>query len=417
MLELSMREARRLAIGAQLLAGPPPKRPTKERMRDVIRHLGALQIDSISVVERSHHIVLWSRLGNHPRDWLYELHGKDRALFEYWAHAAAYVPIENFRYFRRMMLEHASNGSTGWGSRSREWLDENRHVIDLILDRVREQGAVSTKSFAAPEGAARAEAWAWHGNKPTNLGLDILWTTGVLMIDRRQAFQRWYDLTERVHPEWDDAQIPTIQEEQNALGEIALRAMGVVYPRWLPDYFRTDWGRRSIDGSASGRILDHLVDTGAGVTARVRGIEGEAVVASYLLEKRIPPSRTTLLSPFDSLVWHRLRTSELFDFFLQLESYTPAEMRRYGYFSLPILYRDQLVGRLDPKADRNARVLTAKAVHLEPWFAPKADERFYRSLATTLRDFARFNGCDAIEIGAGDPPRSATLLKDAMLRE
>lgn len=414
MLELSVREARRLAIGAQLLAGPAPKRPTKQRMLNVVRHLGALQIDSISVVARSHHIVMWSRLGNHPQDWLYELHGEDRALFEYWAHAAAYVPIENFRYFRRMMLEFGSGNGTGWGSRSREWFEQNSQVIDLILDRVQRHGPVSTKTFQPPEGAPRAEAWSWYGNKPTNLGLDILWTKGVLMIDRRQAFQRWYDLTERVHPEWDDSQIPSREEEQNSLGEIALRAMGVVYPRWLPDYFRTNWGRRSIDGTASQRILRHLVDTGAATPATVRGLDGEAYVATYLLDQKIPRSRTTLLSPFDSLVWHRQRTSEMFDFFLQLEAYTPAEKRRYGYFSLPILYRDQLVGRIDPKADRKSRILTAKAVHLEPWFVPKADERFYTSLAETLEDFARFNASDAIEVLDSDPPDAAPRLRHAL---
>src|SRR5690606_39425912 len=152
MLDLSLREARRIAIGAQLLAGPTPKRPTKQRMLDVIRHLGAVQIDSISVVARSHHIVLWSRIGNHPYDWVYGLLGTERALFEYWAHAAAFVPIENFRYFRRAMLAHERDGSGAWSLPARRWLSENGHVLDQIMAHVMERGAVSAKSFAPPDG-------------------------------------------------------------------------------------------------------------------------------------------------------------------------------------------------------------------------------------------------------------------------
>ena len=414
MLELSLREARRLSIGAQGLAGPPPKRPTKALMLETIRQLGALQIDSISVVARSHHIVLWSRLGDHNPRWLDELHGPDRALFEYWAHAAAYVPIELFPYFRRAMLGYLETSGNGWSERTRTWMREHQELLDHVVETIRVNGPVRSSSFDAPEGAARAAAWAWYGNKPTNLALDLLWTMGVLMIDRRDKFQRWYDLIGRVHPTWDDASLPSVEDEQRTLGALALNAMGLASIRWLPDYFRTNWGTRAIPTSTSRRILDELVESGAGVPARVRGLDEGFVVSSALLERRIKPSRTTLLSPFDSLIWHRRRTSELFDFELRLESYTPAEKRVYGYFSLPILYRDRLVGRLDPKADRKARVLTVKALHLEPWFASQADERFYAELAAALRSFRDFNACDDISVERGVPEEAAARLRDAL---
>jgi uncharacterized protein len=416
-LDLSLKEARRLAIGAQRLAGRPPRRATKQTVLDTIRHLGALQIDSISVVARSHHIVLWSRIGNHPQEWLYDLLGEDRAIFEYWAHAAAFVPIEMFPYFRRKMLRYQQLDSDGWSSRGAEWLQENQELLDHVVTHIRDNGPASAKTFDPPEGAERAAPWAWYGNKPTNRALDALWTMGTLMIDRREKFSRWYDLTERVHPSWDDANLPSVEEEEHALGAIALRAMGVVHPHWLPDYFRTNWAVRTRNGSAAQRILHDLVATGAGVRARVRGLEGEAVVSAELLEGRIPPSRTTLLSPFDSLVWDRRRTLELFDFPLQLEAYTPAPKRRYGYFSLPILYRDLLVGRLDPKADRPAKVLIIKALHLEPAFVGSADERFYTSLAETLWDFAAFNACDTVEVLLSDPPDAAIRLRESLLRQ
>jgi uncharacterized protein YcaQ len=414
MLELSLKEARRLNIGAQLLAGKPPKRPTKQMMRDTIRHLGALQIDSISVVARSHHIVMWSRLGNHPQDWLYELHGKDRALFEYWAHAAAYVPIEHYPLFRRMMLEHHNGTGSRWSQRTHEWIQDNQELIDNVIAKIRKEGAVATTSFSAPEGAAKAAPWAWYGNKPTNLALDILWTDGTLMIDRREKFQRWYDLTERVHTTWDDRLIPSVEEERTTLAALALTAMGVTTRRWLPDYFRKNQNDGAIRGEATGGVLQHLVETGFATPVRIKGIEDDAYVQTALLDRRIPISRTTLLSPFDSLIWDRRRASELFGFDLMLEAYTPAPKRQYGYFSLPILYRDQLVGRLDPKAERKAGRFIVKALHLEPWFAGKDDDRFYAELAATLSDFAAFNGCDEFAIERADPEPAAERLRDAL---
>lgn len=414
MLELSLKEARRLMIGAQLLAGKPPKRPTKQMMRDTIRHLGALQIDSISVVARSHHIVMWSRMGNHPPEWLDELLNSDRALFEYWAHAAAFVPIEHYPYFRRMMLEHRDGTGNAWSKRSRQWIQEHQELIDGVIAHVRDNGPVSSSSFAAPEGTERARPWAWYGNKPTNIALEVLWTNGTLMIDRREKFQRWYDLTERVHPTWDDRLIPSIEEERNTLAALALTALGVTTARWLPDYFRKNWGSGPLPSRATHGILEHLVDTGFATPARIEGIADDAYVQTALLDRKIPLSRTTLLSPFDSLVWDRRRAAELFGFPLMLEAYTPAPKRQYGYFSLPILYRDQLVGRLDPKAERKTGLFVVKALHLEPWFAGKDDDRFYAALATTLRDFASFNGCSNFAVERSVPDHAEGRMLDAL---
>lgn len=410
MLELSRREARRLMIGSQLLSGPVPKRPTKVRMREVIRHLGAVQIDSISVVQRSHHIVLWSRLGNHPPEWLSELLADDRAIFEYWVHAAAYAPIELFPYFRRNMLEFAERS----GQSTRDWMEKNREVLEHVLEHVRANGAVTTKSFEPPPGSKRAEPWAWYGNKPTNLALDILWSTGDLMIDRRDKFQRVYDLTERVNPAWDDSSLPTVEEAQRALALTALNALGVTTARWLPDYFRVNLSRRTISPANAPKLLHCLVESGDAVPARIQGIDEPAFVSTTALEQKFRPSRTTLLSPFDSLVWHRQRARELFDFELFLEAYTPRPKRVYGYYSLPILYRDQLVGRLDPKAHRKTGQFEILSLHLEPWFVGKDDERFYTQLAATLTDFSCFNGTNYVTVGMSNPPEARERLEAAL---
>jgi uncharacterized protein YcaQ len=409
MLEITKKKARRLIIGAQLLAGPPPKRPTRRMMRATIEQLGALQIDSISVVERSHHLVLWSRLGNHPTEWLHELMTDERAIFEYWAHACAYVPIELFGPFRRRMLEFPNNSS----KRTVEWIEEHREVLEHVEQYVRENGAVSSRSFDPPEGAKRSEPWAWYGNKPTNLALDMLWTMGTLMIDRREGFQRIYDLTERVHPEWSDDDLPTEDEARDVLAERALQAMGLMTARWLPDYFRSGWSR-AIASSLSRTMMDRLVERGVAVPARVRGLDDDVVVSAELLERRILPSRTTLLSPFDSLIWDRRRARELFDYEVKFEVYVPRPKRRYGYYNLAILHRDELVGQLDPKVDRKARELIIHSLHLEPDFAGRDDERFYADLAAALHDFRAFNGADDITIAWSDPPEAAGRLRSAL---
>lgn len=410
MLELSVKQARRLMIGAQLLSGPPPKRPTKRRMLEIIQHLGALQIDSISVVERSHHLVLWSRLGNHPTEWLYELHGEDRALFEYWAHACAYVPIELYGCFRRIMREFGENIP----NRLPDWFEENPGILETVMERVRQEGAVTTKSFKPPEGSARAKPWAWYGNKPTNLALDILWTSGELMVDRREKFQRHYDLAERVYPEWDDSQSPDLDEERDRLADVTINALGVSTARWLPDYFRTHRAPNAITAKNANAVLDSLIERGVAVRGRIKELDAEVAVSTAALERNFKPSRTTMLSPFDNLIWHRLRTQELFNFDVRLEVYVPKAKRQYGYFSLPILYRDELVGRLDPKVDRKAGVLYVNALHLEPAFAGRDDDRFYNELATTLRDFRDFNGASEICVQAADPAHAGPALRDAL---
>ncbi|MEZ4521564.1 MAG: crosslink repair DNA glycosylase YcaQ family protein [Thermomicrobiales bacterium] len=411
MLELSIKQARRLMIGAQQLDGPPPKRPTKKRMLETIRQLGVLQIDSISVVERSHHLVLWSRLGNHPTEWLYELHGEDRELFEYWAHACAYTPIELFGPFRRRMLDHERLRS----KRAEEWIAENQEVLDRVVAFVRENGAVSTRSFDPPPGAKKAEAWAWYGNKPTNLALDILWTDGTLMIDRREGFQRFYDLTERVHPEWiDEEHLPTEQEALDQIAARTLQALGVATAAWLPDYFRSNSSSGLVPRRQAAEVRDRLVELDLAVPARVKGLDDEVIVWKELLDKRIRPSRTTLLSPFDSLIWDRRRAVELFDYQVKFEVYVPRAKRQYGYFNLAILHRDELVGQLDPKVHRKERLLTINSLHLEPHFIGRDDDRFYASLAETLRDFMAFNGADEIEVKWSDPEEAAGRLQTAL---
>jgi hypothetical protein len=235
------------------------------------------------------------------------------------------------------------------------------------------------------------------------------------MVDRREGFQRFYDLTERVHPDWDDDEhLPTEQEALDQIATRTLRALGVATAAWLPDYFRSNQAAGLIPRKRATAVMERLVELDVAVPARVRGLADEVVVWKELLERRIPPSRTTLLSPFDSLIWDRRRAVELFDYQVKFEVYVPPPKRQYGYYNLAILHRDELVGQLDPKVHRKERLLRINSLHLEPEFAGRDDERFYASLAATLRDFMAFNGADEVVVERSDPEAAAGRLRAAL---
>jgi uncharacterized protein YcaQ len=408
-IELGLEEARALAVMAQRLDEPRLEAPGKADLAELIRWLGCVQIDTIAVVARSQYLVLWSRLGRYDPAWLDELHYPDRQLFEYWAHAASIIPVELYPYFRRRMRE--------FELRSRDyhtdWSDENHEVFDHIRERIHARGPVSSSDFDKPADAGPAEPWSWWGGKPANRALDILWSTGELGIQKRINFQRYYHFSRQLYPEHHQRELPSPEQERRVLAAIAVRAMGLAAPRWLNDYFRTKWGTRGHSGPKPEVLLGELASEGDLFPVEVEAI-GPAYVAAAnqpLLEAvrgGARPRRTTLLSPFDNLIWDRARTEELFGFEYRLECYTPAEKRRYGYFTMPILHRGRLIGRLEPKVDRKQRVFTVRSLHLEPGVA--LDAALAEALERTLIDFAAFNGAESVE------PREVEQLAELVAR-
>jgi uncharacterized protein YcaQ len=363
--------------------------------------MGVLQIDSISVVARSPYLVLWSRIGAYDPVWLDELLAEG-AIFEYWSHAACFVPIEDYGLYRRMML--AKSG------KSREWMEAHPDALERVMGHIRKEGPVRSAEFARTDGKAGGW-WEW---KPEKRALEHLFAAGELMISHRENFHRVYDLRERVLenalPNWEDALAPTELEASRALALKAVRALGVAVARWVPDYFRTP--KR---GATS--LLDELADGGSLLRA---GIEGEpayvhpenARLAEEVLAGRQPSSVTTLLSPFDPVVWDRARASELFGFDYKIEVYTPAARRRYGYYSLPILYGGTLVGRLDAKAHRKAGHFEVKAAHLEP--GVPVSEELVASLAGALRACASWHATPDVLVRRSDPPELAAALRSML---
>jgi hypothetical protein len=399
---LSLTEAQRLAVAAQSLDCQPPTQPTKADVLALVRQLGCIQIDTIHVVARSPYLILWSRLGDYDPAWLDQLLYPDRQVFEYWAHAASIVPIEHWPLFRSRMLEYA-RGEHGWGS---DWQAENHQVVAQVLAEIRARGPLGAADFTAPPGHRGGGWWDW---KPAKHALDFLWSSGELMIERRVNFHRRYELRERLLPDWDDAQLPTEDERRRQLAEIALRAMGLATAHQLADYFRQKRAGLS-------EILEAFVAEGLAERIQVADWPAPAYMDRSAWEQHsrgLPaPEHTTLLSPFDSLIWDRERTRALWGFDYTIECYVPAPKRRYGYFSLPILRRGVVIGRLDPKAERKAGVFRVKALHLEPQVT--IDQDLVADLAGALQSCARWHRTPEVAIDRTEPAQLLAPLSAAL---
>ena len=398
-IEFSSDAARGLLLAAQGLGSPPRRSATRDDVLDAIRRMGVLQIDSISVVARSPYLVLWSRIGAYDPVWLDELLAEG-AIFEYWSHAACFIPIEDYGLYRRLML--------GKTDKTRAWMKAHPDALEQVMGRIRQDGPVRSAEFARTDGKAGGW-WEW---KPEKRALEHLFAAGELMISRRENFHRVYDLRERVLanalPTWEDALAPNEQEVRRALALKAVRALGVAVARWVPDYFRTP-------KRGAAKLLADLAEEGSLLRATIENSDEPAYVhpdnaelAEKILSGSLQPSATTLLSPFDPVVWDRARASELFGFDYKIEVYTPAAKRRYGYYSLPILHDGSLVGRLDAKAHRKQGTFEVKAVHLEPGVS--VSDGLVAGIAGALHDCASWHGTPEVQVRRSDPLELADAL-------
>jgi uncharacterized protein len=401
-MRFSRETARALLLAAQGLCSPPERPAIKGDVLECVRRMGVLQIDSIAVVARSPYLVLWSRLGPYDPLWLDELLAEG-ALFEYWSHAASFIPIEDYGLYRRFMLDGRE--------KTRAWMTAHPEEIGRVMARVREGGEVRSAEFERTDGRAGGW-WEW---KPEKRALEHLFAAGELMISRRDPnFHRVYDLRERVLeralPGWEDAHAPPYEEVERDLALKAVRALGVAAARWVPDYFRLR--KRGIAG-----LLEGLADRGGLLRARIEDEPAyvhpdNAGLAEAAVSGDLRPSLTTLLSPFDPVVWDRARASELFGFEYRIEVYTPAARRRYGYYSLPILHRGALVGRLDAKAHRKEGLFEVRALHLEP--GVPATEDLVAGLGGALRGCADWHGTPQVSVRRSDPPELVESLQAAV---
>lgn len=368
------------------LLTPPPSEPSKSDVLQTIRRMGILQIDTISVVNRSTYLVLWSRIGNYDPAWLEKIQ-EEGEVFEYWAHASSFIPMEDYPLFRRKMLERA----THWWQVT-DWVNNHQEMIAFVKETIKEKGPQKSSDFPKRSGVNHGW-WDWKDEK---IALDMLWTLGDLMIPYRKNFQRYYDLRENVITHIPDEDIPTLPIVNDLLVEKTIQILGATRPNWIADYYRLK--KKEVQKSIQTLIdkqnifMVDSVDFPEGILVHKENLG----LMEQAINGQLKPEYTTILSPFDPLIWDRKRTKELFDFDFSLECYLPKSKRKYGYFSLPILHNGQLIGRMDPKVHRKDKIFEIKNLHFESWFSP--DVYFLDQFSQALKSFANWHQTSKIQI-------------------
>jgi uncharacterized protein YcaQ len=373
---LTLTEARRLAILGTQLAGP---RPTS--LLDVVDHLGRVQVDPTAVVARAEELTLWSRFGAYERAELRRmLEEEPRQLFEY---NAFLLPTADLPLHRPAMLRFPRPEYTR-GRYIREWLADNVPFHDYILDELRTRGPLLTRDLD-DRAVVPWRSGGWNDGKNLGQMLEFLLRAGEIAISRREGTQRVWDLFERVLPAADPLpdEVVAIETMGRQLRNRGFDApgFGTAIDYWLPE-------RET--GLAS------LLADGVAVPVAIDGLPGEWLAHAEVLATLDEPwhRRTTLLGPFDPLISDRERTESLFGMRFRLEIYVPAAKREYGYYVLPILHGDRLIGRIDPVLDRKRRILIVNAVHAEP----EAPKGAWASIRSAIDELATWVGADEVEL-------------------
>lgn len=388
---LSIHQARKLVLLSQRV---PPTKPTGSATAatlSAIEHLGYIQIDTISVIERAHHHTLWNRNPRYAPAQLDQLLD-DKLVFEYWSHAAAYLPMRDYRF------SLPRKGALRRGDQD-HWYDRDEPMMKSVLERISKEGPLMARDFDYT--GKRLGEWK---TKPAKRALEYLFMQGDLMVPRRVNFHKVYDLTERVLPEGIDTTEPEPEEYARFLITRFLLANGLGRPAEFA-YLRKNT-KRLITGT-----VKDMVSNGELLPIRVNEMTFYALPGSLeALSKPLTRSKLKILSPFDNLLIQRKRIEDLFGFDYQIECYVPAAKRRFGYFSLPILWDGKLVGRTDCKVARKESLLHIHHLALEPSL-PKPDA-FIHALHRELKSFLLFNRCTGIRLHDVSPaPLKPELLR------
>lgn len=411
---LPLSAVRALALHAQYLTAPQNGSApvTSDDIYALVEQLGCVQIDTLQMVHRSQYVAVWSRLGNYqPADFdrlTYE--PENRRLFEYWQHAASLIPLKDYRYRLPLMRWYREGtGNRNYGL----WRTDpnNAALVEAVRERVRQDGAVRAADFEH-DGSPRGTWWDW---KPAKQALEYLYNNGELMIAGRKNFQRIYDFPERVLPAWVDTSEPSQDEAHRYIVEKSVKALGICEPLQVAEYAYMKRG-------TARPIIQDFMD--AGVFVPVQGQVADGSSASLVVHRDTLPlveqaadgtltaQRTTFLSPFDSLFWSKGRDVLFWNFRQSLEAYKPEGQREFGYFCLPILHQDRLIGRFDPKLERKTGTLRLKALHLEPGI--EVDEAMVSDVAAALRDFMAFHKATTLVVEKSSPAAFGNKLMKAL---
>jgi uncharacterized protein YcaQ len=392
---LSIQQARKLVLLSQRV--PPAKQAGRATAATLsaIEHLGYVQIDTISVIQRAHHHTLWNRNPRYKSSQLDQLVA-DKQVFEYWSHAAAYLPLRNFR-FSQPRKQALASGELN------HWYERDERLMKSVLKRIATEGPLMAKDFEHT--GKRTGEWK---TKPAKRALEYLFMQGELMAPCRVNFHKVYDLTERVLPEGTDTTQPDPEEYARFLITRYLRANGLGQSAEIAYLLRDT--KRLVSAT-----LEDMVSNGELLQVRAAGKRYYALPASLeLLSKPLARGKLRILSPFDNLVILRKRMKALFGFDYLIECYVLEAKRRYGYFSLPILWDGKLVARMDCRTERKESLLHIRHLALEPRVL-KTDA-FFLALRKELESILQFNHCNHLRLHRTSPanvkPELQTVIND-----
>ncbi len=374
---ISLKDARYLALHNQFLLDTHVHNSKKDLLK-IIESIGYVQIDTISIIERAHKHVLWTRFPGYKNEMLDRLIDIDKKVFEFWDHAASYLPMKNYRFTlpRKQMYERKYG----------HWGDKNKKLLKYIVDRITAEGPLQSRNFEDP--AKRGMWWDW---KPAKDGLEYLFHTGKLAVRARKNFQKVYDLTERIIPSDINHTFPAEEEHSEHLIMNSINANGFASEKEMT-YLRYH------NKSATSAALTRLLKDNRIVPLKIAGLEEELY---YTTKKNLKQLRNKkdvkdihILSPFDNLVIQRKRLKALFNFDYVIECYVPAPKRKFGYFCMPVLFGDVIAGRIDAKAVRKENTLKVINIFYETGF--KRGKQFETELRNKLHELALFSGCSEI---------------------
>jgi uncharacterized protein YcaQ len=369
---------RRLALLSQGISHRPLFGEGKAGTKNAIDHLGYVQIDTLAVVERAHHHILWSRVPGYKPDHLNQL-VSEKQIFESWFHAASYLPMRDYRFVlpNMMSIRRGEN---------RYYNNIDQSLMKEVLARVSAEGAIGMRGLDKK----RKDGSSWWNSGPYKRAVERLYMQGDLMISSRKGMEKIYDLSERCLPSDIDLTMPSLSEYAEYLFDTTLRAHGVFTWKQLI-HLKTGTAMRN----AMQKVLNERLEDGVIKCLEMANMPNFYIDA--IAQEQLPAfkGKVKILSPFDNVLIHRERLSSLFNFNYRIECYVPATKREFGYFCLPILYEDRFVGRADCKAHRAKEILEVLSLHVED---DSIDlDKFFPAFKKELQLFADFNKCPTID--------------------
>ena len=391
-----LKRLRRLSLSAQGLLQAQPYGRGLAGARTAINHIGYVQIDTISVVERAHNHVFHSRVPNFEPTMVNQML-IERDIFEYWTHAAAFLPINDFRF--SLPYKHAiKSGQIHW------YKNHDKKLMNELMARITSDGPIRSRAIKANT-TTRAGWWDW---KPAKKALEQLYMEGDLMVSNREGFQKSYDLTERVLPSHVNSQMPSMEEYAEHIVNQQLRCHGFASLEGLTYQRRNAELRKMVKAVVNERLAQRTLE-------QVRVSTGEVfILQAGALERPLPrlSKRLRILSPFDNSVIQRKRLKALFQYDYQLECYVPAAKRQYGYFCLPLLFHDEFIGRMDCKTHRKIRHLEIKSLYFERHNFD--EDRVSDAFVDAISKFCHFQQCDSVTLIKVYPKRLRQHLQRAL---